>query len=143
MRERVAVPAPRSAKRSVVEIVIPPPPHDPTERELALTLDGWEARLFGERMFQYFVTRGLWHLQLWHPAARVSVLTPSRLTHGFYEAYPIARWKARAPTYDALVTRLSGVTHEPLPARSRVERLEHCLVDEIVRASTLSRRVLQ
>jgi hypothetical protein len=56
----------------------PPPPHDPRERELVLTLRGWQVRLFGENKFQYFVRHGFWHVQLWHVEARVSVLTPSR-----------------------------------------------------------------
>src|SRR5688500_11007904 len=62
-----------------------PPPHDPEERELAQTIDAWEVRVFADAKFGFFVQRGLWHVQLWHPYARVSVLTPSRLTGGAYE----------------------------------------------------------
>ncbi len=80
----------------------PPPPHDPRERELVLRVDGWEVRLFGEHKFQYFVRHGLWHAQLWQPEARVSVLTPSRLTCELYEVFPIAAWKARAESYAEL-----------------------------------------
>lgn len=113
----------------------PPPPHDPRERELAVVVAGWEVRLFGGRKFEYFVAHGFWHLQLWHPEARVSVLTPSRLTRGLYEAYPIANWKAQAPDYDRLVTLLGGLVAAELPEKSAVLRLERALVDEVVRGS--------
>ncbi|WP_437934633.1 hypothetical protein [Sorangium sp. So ce341] len=113
----------------------PPPPHDPRERELALVVAGWEVRLFVGRKFEYFVAHGFWHLQLWHPEARVSVLTPSRLTCGLYEAYPIANWKAQAPDYDKLVTLLGGLFAAKLPEKAAVLRLERALVDEVVRGS--------
>ncbi|XXX73227.1 hypothetical protein WMF30_36820 [Sorangium sp. So ce134] len=113
----------------------PPPPHDPRERELALVVAGWEVRVFVGRKFEYFVARGFWHLQLWHPEARVSVLTPSRLTRGLYEAYPIANWKAQAPDYDKLVTLLGGLFAAKLPEKSAVLRLERALVAEVVRGS--------
>ncbi|MGK3987002.1 hypothetical protein WME99_28440 [Sorangium sp. So ce136] len=111
----------------------PPPPHDPRERELALVVAGWEVRLFAGRKFDYFVTRGFWHLQLWHPEARVSVLTPSRLTRGLYEAYPIANWKAQAPDYEKLAALLGGLFAAKLPETSAVLRLERALVAEVVR----------
>ncbi|WP_437500095.1 hypothetical protein [Sorangium sp. So ce1099] len=113
----------------------PPSPHDPREREVALVVAGWEVRLFGGRKFEYFVTRGFWHLQLWHPEARVSVLTPSRLTRGLYEAYPIANWKAQAPDYEKLAALLGGLFAAKLPEASAVLRLERALVAEVVRGS--------
>jgi hypothetical protein len=99
-----------------------------------MSVDGWEVRLFGGRKFQYFVTRGLWHVQLWHPAARVSVLTPSRLTGGFYEAYPIANWKAQAPDYERLVALIDGVHTVALPRAGMLAMIEKAFVDDIVRA---------
>ncbi len=76
----------------------PPPPHDPSERELVYLAGEWEVRIFDGPRFRYFVERGLWHVQLWHPARRVSVLTPSALTQDSYEVYPIRGWKERAST---------------------------------------------
>lgn len=111
----------------------PPPPHDPRERELTLVVEGWEVRLFTGRMLEYFVPRGFWHLQLWHPHARVSVLTPSRLTCGMYEAYPVANWKAQAPDYDKLATLVGGLFTAKLPDRSVMMRLERALVTDLVR----------
>lgn len=111
-----------------------PPPHDPTERELALVLGAWEVRIFTGRKLDYFVPRGLWHLQLWHPRAHVSVLTPSRLTSGRYEVFPVAGWKARAKTLhevDAFVARSGGAS---LPEHADVARIERVLVGRIVRS---------
>jgi hypothetical protein len=65
----------------------PPPPHDPRERVPVSRARGWDVRSFllEDRRFAYFAPRSLWHMQLWHAGAGVSVLTPSRLTRGRYE----------------------------------------------------------
>jgi hypothetical protein len=123
-----------------IEPLWPPPPHDPRERDVALDVDAWEVRLFTDRKFDYFVTRGFWHVQLWHPAGRVSVLTPSRLTNGFYEAFPIANWKAQAASYEALVTLIAGVTDVRFLSRGQLERLEIGFVAGVVRASATRER---
>jgi len=65
-----------------------PPPHDPDERVVVEVLDrGWDVRVFSadDKRRAYFVPRGFWHLQLWNERARLSVLTPSRLTGGRFE----------------------------------------------------------
>ena len=113
----------------------PPPPHDPRERDRVLLLGSWEIRLFGEHKFQYFINHGFWHLQLWHEAARISVLTPSRLTHLQYEAFPIAGWKARAATYEelsALVIAEHGVF---LPNQPELRTFERALVERVKQRS--------
>jgi hypothetical protein len=104
----------------------PPPPHDPSERELAQVLGDWEVRIFGDGKFRYFVERGLWHVQLWHPGARVSVLTPSRLTRDAYEVYPSRGWKARAATHAEvarLVSEEHGVSFVDEAALAAIERI--------------------
>ncbi|NVB78872.1 MAG: hypothetical protein HOV81_10790 [Kofleriaceae bacterium] len=63
--------------------------HAPSERVVAARLGTWEVRRHAETGARhgYFATRGLLHLQLWHPAARVSILTPSRLTNDRFEVW--------------------------------------------------------
>lgn len=100
----------RRASASQRAIAPPPPPHDPSERELAHVVGEWEVRVFADAKFRYFVERGLWHAQLWHPTAGVSVLTPSRLTNDAYEVYPARGWKVRASTM-AEVARLVADEH--------------------------------
>jgi hypothetical protein len=73
----------------------PPPPHDPRERVLVATAGAFEVRAFppSDPKHAYFAARALLHLQLWHPSAGVSLLTPSRLTRNAYELFPVDGWK--------------------------------------------------
>jgi hypothetical protein len=112
--------SPRTATRP------PPPPHDPAERVLITRLDGWQVRDFGydDVRLAYFATRGFSHFQLWHPAQRVSVLTPSRLTDGRYEVFPVAGWKRRAPSWSALAALLRAHHHVEPPGEASLRVLE-------------------
>jgi hypothetical protein len=104
----------------------PPPPHDPTERVLITRIEGWQVRDFAhdDERLAYFAARGLGHLQLWHAARGVSVLTPSRLTDGRYEAFPIAGWKQRADDWQALATMLRASHGLALPSHARLRAVE-------------------
>jgi hypothetical protein len=83
--------------------VFPPPPHDPREREVLMSVGDWEVRAFGEgeRLRSYLITRGFWHLQLWHNS-RLSILTPSRLTKHQFEGFPLYGRKHRESSYEQL-----------------------------------------
>lgn len=109
----------------------PPPPHDPREREHVITMSGWEVRIFGEHKFQYFVRHGFWHLQLWRPESRVSVLTPSRLTCDLYEVLPIAAWKGRALKYPELAQLVRDEHRLELPREMVLLELERALVQRV------------
>jgi hypothetical protein len=103
------------------EAVLPPPPHDPSERALLCTLGAWEVRAFApdDARHTYFVKRELLHLQLWHPAAGVSVLTPSRLTAGAFELFPVDGWKCAVRSAEE-ARRLARYAHGvelPTPLR--------------------------
>lgn len=110
----------------------PPPPHDPRERDLAFVLRDWEIRLFTGRKFQYFVERGFWHLQLWHPGTNVSILTPSRLTCGHYEVFPVAGWKARSPDIARLRRFVEQNHRVTFLEDAELMQLERRLVHDIV-----------
>lgn len=103
----------------------PPPPHDPRERALVDFVDGWQVRVFPatDPKFPYFVGRRLLHVQLWHPEARVSVLTPSRLTAGCFEAFPYRDWKIRLRCPDALERVVRDSHGVALPALPRLAAL--------------------
>lgn len=112
----------KEAKHPPKPLDFPPPPHDPRERALVAVLDGWEVRVFPpcDQKYQYFVSRGFLHAQLWHREAGVSVLTPSRLTGGLFELFPYAGWKApvrTAPLLRSMVAQTHGV---PLPSLRRL-----------------------
>jgi len=77
----------------------PAAPHDPRERAAIDSVGEWLVCQFpaGDQRLEYFADRGFLHLQLWHPIAEISVLTPSRLTEDCFEMYPYARGRLRDP----------------------------------------------
>lgn len=81
-----------------------PPTHDYRGREHLLDLGGWQVRRLpaADPKFDYFARRGFLHLQLWHPCAGVSVLTPSRMTMYAYEVCPLAGQMCSVGTPEAL-----------------------------------------
>lgn len=96
------------------------------ERELAQTIGEWEVRVFADDKFGFFVARGLWHVQLWHPQARVSVLTPSRLTGDAYEIFPVEGWKRGAATSTdvaKIVSREHDIDFVDEAALRQIERI--------------------
>lgn len=114
----------------------PPPPHDPRQRERLIALHSWEVRLFTDVRFRYFVPRGLWHVQLWHEEARVSVLTRSGLTKGAYEVFPIQEWKQRVNTYEAL-RQLVETNHQvAFLSEQELAWIEKRFVKDIVRGKS-------
>ncbi len=118
---------------------LPPPPHDPRDRELVMHLGAWEVRVSTGRAFEYFVPRGLWHVQLWHPEAQISILTPSRLTAGAFEAFPSRGRKARSSVYPALREALETEHGTMFPSDADIGWVERTLVDGV--ASTHGREV--
>ena len=99
-------------------------------------LGAWKALVFGGRMLGYFAPRGLLHVQLWHEAAGISVLTPSRLTGGRYEVFPVAGWKKRASDYRTLAWLVQQEHGVALPSLVEVFRIERALAFDLARAVT-------
>jgi hypothetical protein len=94
----------------------------------------WQVRSFavsGAR-FEYFAPRSLWHIQLWHARAKVSVLTPSQLTGGCYEVFPVCGWKRRAGD-DPGLRRVLQIAHRLVPPSAGMLRaLESYFVEDPV-----------
>lgn len=113
----------------------PPAPHDPRERIVGARVNGWEVRVFAptDARRAYLAARGFGHLQLWHPEARVSILTPSRLTGGHFEVFPVEGWKY--PVGDASAVReiVQQVFRLPLPRPARLAALVEWFVRAIER----------
>ncbi len=107
-----------------------PAVHDPRGRALLAHLPGdWEVRALDarDRRFGYCMQRGLWHVQLWHPAARCSVLTPSRFTHGHYEVFHAPGWSRTLP--DARAVEQALEDRAPLVGALLVEVWERFVRD--------------
>jgi hypothetical protein len=112
----------------------PPAPHDPRERTLVVKTGPWQVRTFRttDPKFEYLAERGLWHLQLWHAEAGVSILSPSGLTLGHYEIFPIAGWKHWAKDYAELVQAVRMHHQVEPPSPGTLAAFEAWLVDDPV-----------
>ena len=107
-----------------------PPPHAPHERKLLTLADGWEVRVFAEDDFRhaYFARKRMLHLQLFHRTARVSVLTPSRLTAGRWELCSECTWRQRFAARAELAAALHGRLDLRLPNPVTLAGLEFWFV---------------
>lgn len=110
---------------------MPPPPHDPRDRVLLDVIEGWEIRVFepGSRMERYFSDCGFDHLQLWHASLGFSLLTPSRLTEGRFEVYPLADWKYSVSDYRVLKEIVRQTIQIELPRHQMIETLLEVFIE--------------
>lgn len=108
------------------------PPHDPRDRDVVYTLGEWKVSIHTGRFFEYFVPRGLWHVQIWHPGKRISILTPSKLTEGSWEAFPVRGWKARRGSWSALALAIAAEHDVVLPSAHEIAWIEETFVRELI-----------
>ena len=101
----------------------PPLSHDPGTRELIEEIDGWQLRVLVARTRHKRSRSPIADVQLWHPQASVSLLSPSSRGRDRYEVWT-ARFGSFAISGAAglaeLVRRLTGLSI--LPAIRRVSR---------------------
>jgi hypothetical protein len=109
-----------------------PPPHDCDERLMMYWLGEWDVYAFDpmSEMHWYMTRREMFHLQLWHPQAQVSVLTSSALTAGQFELFPFQGWKARTQSWSEMVDLVSASLYLDLPRALTIDRTYHALRDE-------------
>ncbi len=108
--------------------------HAPIERVVVGRIGAWEVRWHDEASAHhgYFATHGLLHLQLWHPGARVSVLTPSPLTNERFEIWrdglriAVRTW-AEVAAHLGDLTMSSGAS-VPLPGGAEVAALHTWMI---------------
>ena len=119
----------------------PPSPHDPNERVVLDQVGDWEVRAFAvaDPKYDYFVRRGFLHLQLWHPERRVSVLTPSRLTLGRYEIFPVNGWKLPETDLHEVAAIVLRNHVLDLPSPKRIQTLESWFVGAVLRRERRAR----
>lgn len=88
-------------------------------------MGAWEIRVFSPSgtFHRYFRAHGMLHVQLWHPEAGVSLLTPSALTADQYEVFPFAGWKHARRSYPQLCVEVAAGIGVTLPAQERLEAL--------------------
>jgi hypothetical protein len=101
------------------------PLHDPDDRVLLAELGAWQLRQFAEHdsRLAYFAAKGFAHVQLWHAASRISIVSPSKLTGGNFEVWiEDARFAAAtwAPIEEALIEyRVEPPNHHEIRAIER------------------------
>ena len=115
----------------------PPRPHDPRDRIAVAGVDAWEVRVFppGSRHHRYFAGREMLHLQLWDARRGISVLTPSRITAGRYEVFPVHDWKLAVADFQELRELVAKELGIRLPGTRRQRALEEWFVARDVRAA--------
>jgi len=98
------------------------------------SIDGWELRQF----HPHAEPRGTSHLQLWQPADRISIVTPSRLSAGRFEVR-IAGELISAQAWPALERELAR-RHIRVPGRHTIRALERWFV---LRSESKAARLLR
>lgn len=106
---------------------VPPASHDPNERHEIARVGTWQLRQFapGDTKLPYFTTRGFLHVQLWHEDAGISILTPSRLTAGRYEAWLPDGQRVASPVWRGVVACLPPI---PAPTAAELRAIERWFV---------------
>jgi len=87
-------------------------------------LDEWDVYAFDptSEVHHYMARREMFHLQLWHPQARVSILTSSALTENQFELYPFQGWKLRTDTWQEISDLLMAGMYLKVP---RADQIAH------------------
>ena len=65
--------------------------HTDVNRTLVYWLGEWDVRMSdpGSDLHRLLTVNGMFHLQLWHPESKTSILTPSSLTEQHFEVTPL------------------------------------------------------
>lgn len=124
--------------------------HQPSYRRLRASLGGWQLREFphrahsgdqsieqpaelayGETLKRYLLPRGMWHVQLWHPAG-VSIITPSKLTLGAFEVACVSVAPRRFVTYSEAAAHIAAIGLTP-PSSASIAWVLRCFVQGPIR----------
>jgi hypothetical protein len=98
-------------------------PHAPEERDLVGGAGGWQVRAYPAG--RHAAGRGFLHVQLWDPAAGISILTPSRLTGGCFEVWTPAAGRCGLVLWAQVERALAGVV---VPGPAEIAALERWFV---------------
>ena len=78
--------------------------HSEQQKSLVYWLGEWDVRMSEPHsdLHRLLVINGMFHLQLWHPESKTSVLTPSPITDQLFEVTPLFGGEFRAKTYSEI-----------------------------------------
>ena len=91
--------------------------HVESSRALVFWLGDWDVRMSepGSNEHRLLVVNGMFHIQLWHPEARLSVLTPSPLTDHQFEVANVMGNRFRTDSYDEMAAVVQAARHVKMP----------------------------
>jgi len=112
-----------------VTIRVPAKPHDFRERVCLYVNSGWGVWITPRNCDQHnsTVSRGDLHLQLWHPAGMVSILTPSARTNGEFELW-LRGERIRFGCYRLLAEHINEVAGILVPCPKFVNHFQNWFV---------------
>ena len=95
--------------------------HDHRRRVIVFWLGEWEVLMHPpcSDLHRLLVVNGMFHLQLWHPQSRTSILTPSAFTKGMFEINSLFGSEYTSRVYGELPPILHAAkrVHAPIPER--------------------------
>lgn len=97
--------------------------HDHRRRVVMFWLGEWEVLMHPpcSELHRLLVVNGMFHMQLWHPESRTSILTPSAITEGLFEINSLFGSEYASHAYSELLPILHAakLVHAPHPERVR------------------------
>ena len=108
--------------------------HLESTRGLVFWLDDWDVRMSepGSDEHRLLVVNGMFHIQLWHPQARLSVLTPSPLTGHQFEVANIMGNRFRSESYEEMATVVQAARHVQMPRVDEVRDVFFAMCTEFL-----------
>jgi len=108
--------------------------HSESGRGLVFWLDEWDVRMSVATSDEHrlLVVNGMFHIQLWHPQAKLSVLTPSPLTGHQFEASSLLGKPFRSESYDELAAVVRAALHVDMPHVDRVREVFFAMCTEFL-----------
>ena len=106
--------------------------HDHHRRALVFWLGEWEVLMYRpcSDMHHLLVVNGMFHLQLWHPESKTSILTPTALTDGKFEVAPLFGSEFRTDSYEDLAPILEAARNLLIPHAARVSDVFFAMFSE-------------
>ncbi len=108
--------------------------HLESTRALVFWLDEWDVRMSVPESTEHrlLVVNGMFHLQLWHPQARLSILTPSPLTGNQFEVSPILGNTFRSSSYGEVAAVVEAARRVKMPSVDELRDVFFALCTEFL-----------
>lgn len=108
--------------------------HNENLRSLVYWLGEWDVRIYRpcSDVHRLLAVNGMYHLQLWHPESRTSLLTPTALTEHQFEVSPLFGGAFHSHSYAELAAVLNAARGIELPAPELLSDVFFAMFNEFV-----------